>query len=122
MSLHGALLVALATFVFVMTPGPGVFALISRSLQGGVVAGLALTAGLLSADLLYLSAALAGLAFIARYFHDVFFVVRLVGGLYLVWLGIRAWRSPAKPMTGAAQIKRSPARDLAAGFFTSCTR
>lgn len=121
MSLHGVILLAFATFVFVMTPGPGVFALISRSLQGGALAGLALTAGLLAADMLYLSAALAGLAFIARDFHTLFLGVRLVGGLYLIWLGVRAWRSPAEPMSMVGRARRSPARDLLAGFLTSAS-
>lgn len=121
MTIHGALLLAFATFVFVMTPGPGVFALISRSLQGGVSAGLALLAGLLSADMLYLCAALAGLAFVARDFHQFFFLIRLIGGFYLVWLGVRSWRRPATPMDGASSIRRRPTRDLAAGFLTSAS-
>ncbi len=121
MSLDGAVLLMMATFVFVMTPGPGIFALISRSLQGGAAAGLALTAGLLSADLIYLGAALAGLAFIAREFHALFLWVRLIGGLYLIWLGIRAWRSPARPMSATTSAVRSPWRDLTAGFLTSAS-
>lgn len=121
MSLHGILLLAFATFVFVMTPGPGVFALISRSLQGGAMAGLALTVGLMTADILYLSAALAGLAFIARDFHTLFLAVRLIGGLYLIALGIRAWRSPATPMSEVGGVRRSPGRDLLAGFLTSAS-
>ncbi|MES1935723.1 LysE family translocator [Salinisphaera hydrothermalis] len=121
MSLHGILLLAFATFVFVMTPGPGVFALISRSLQGGAMAGLALTIGLMTADILYLSAALAGLAFIARDFHTLFLAVRLIGGVYLIALGIRAWRSPATPMGEVGRVRRSPGRDLLAGFLTSAS-
>lgn len=121
MTVHGVLLLAFATFIFVMTPGPGVFALISRSLQGGAAAGLALTAGLLLSDMLYLSAALAGLAFIARDFHDLFFAVRLVGGLYLIWLGVQAWRRPAEPLTRVNGTNRSPTRDLTAGFLTSAS-
>ena len=46
-----------------------------------------------------------GLAALAQAMGDLFAVVRLLGGLYLVWLGVRAWTAPPPPLrdsTGAA--------------------
>ncbi len=119
MSFHALLLMVTATFVFVMTPGPGIFALVSRALSRGPVAAIVLTLGLICADFVYLSLALAGLAFVAQRFHTVFVVVKGVGALYLIYLGVKAWRAAPRAMTRVEERPRGLWRDFAAGFATS---
>lgn len=119
MSVHALVIMVAATFVFVMTPGPGIFALVSRALSRGPLAAVVLTVGLISADFVYLSLALAGLAFVAQRFHAVFVAVKVIGALYLVYLGVRTWRMPARPMTAVDARPRGLWRDFVAGFATS---
>lgn len=119
MSVHAAILLAVATFVFVMTPGPGIFALVSRALSKGPLAAVVLALGLIAADFVYLSCALAGLAFVAQRFQGLFIAVKIVGAIYLVWLGIRTWRATPRPMGEAITRQRGLWRDFAAGFVTS---
>lgn len=119
MSVHAALLLAAATFVFVMTPGPGIFALVSRALSRGAPSALVLTLGLVCADFVYLSCTLLGLAFVAQRFHMLFVVVKVVGALYLIVLGIRTWRAPARSLEAPASPARGLWRDFVAGFLTS---
>ncbi|MBI9087149.1 MAG: LysE family translocator [Desulfobacterales bacterium] len=80
-------------FVLAASPGPGVFATISRSLASGFWRSLALIAGIVVGDILFLLMAIFGLAVIARVLGDFFLFVRVGGGLYLIWLGWRMWRS-----------------------------
>lgn len=119
MSVHAALLLAAATFVFVMTPGPGIFALVSRALSRGATSAMVLTLGLVCADFVYLSCALLGLAFVAQRFHMLFVVVKVAGALYLVVLGIRTWRAPARSLEAGAPAASGLWRDFVAGFLTS---
>jgi len=47
-------------------PGPGMTALVARSVSGGAVTGFTMLAGLILGDLIYLSIAVFGLAVIAH--------------------------------------------------------
>ena len=81
-------------FVIKATPGPGVFATIGRALVQGFAPTLVFIAGIMTGDLLYLVFAFTGLAVVAHQMGEVFFVVRLLGGGYLVYLGIQFWLRP----------------------------
>ena len=92
MSIETVLALFTLCFVIKATPGPGVFATVGRPLFQSFGPTLVFIAG----DLLYLVFALTGLAVIAKQFGEAFFIVRLIGGGYLVYLGVRLWlRLPA---------------------------
>jgi threonine/homoserine/homoserine lactone efflux protein len=82
-----------AMTVLAVTPGPGVFAVLGRSLNSGFRKALFLIAGIVTGDLLYLGFALNGLTWLARNVNGLFTAVRIAGGLYLIFLGIKAFRS-----------------------------
>lgn len=91
---------AIAYFVAVLVPGPGVAAIVARALGGGFWSSMPMILGILLGDLVYLAFALFGLAAIATYFGAVFVVVRWAGALYLLWIAWQFWS--AKP--GAEQL------------------
>ncbi|MEP7239647.1 MAG: LysE family translocator [Devosia sp.] len=91
---------AVAYFVAVLIPGPGVAAIVARALGGGFWTAVPMILGILVGDLLYLAFALFGLAAIAAYFGAVFTVVRWAGALYLLYIAWQFWT--AKP--GAEQL------------------
>lgn len=72
-------------------PGPGMAALVARSVSGGPVAGFCLLAGLILGDLTYLSFAVFGLAMIAEHFNALFQLVRWGAALYLCYLAWQFW-------------------------------
>ncbi|MCB1908446.1 MAG: LysE family translocator [Rhodocyclaceae bacterium] len=95
MSFDSALAFFMAIFVFGVTPGPGVFAVLARALGGGARASLFLALGMTVSDIAYLVFACLGLAAIAHGWAELFTVVRWLGAVYLIWLGIGIWRAPA---------------------------
>ena len=97
---------AAALAVAAVIPGPGVAALVGQSLGGGLRAALFFLAGLVLGDLVYLTIAVAGLAALAQVFAGAFLVVKVLGGLYLVYLGVAFWKARA----GLTQIDRSERR------------
>ncbi|MHB0774488.1 LysE family translocator [Halomonas sp. WWR20] len=72
-------------------PGPGLAALIARSVGGGTLSGFCLLLGLILGDLIYLSFAVFGLAMVAEHFNALFEVVRWGAALYLCYLAWQFW-------------------------------
>jgi threonine/homoserine/homoserine lactone efflux protein len=95
-----------ASFVLAVTPGPGVFYVVTRSLLQGRRSGLASVAGVALGNLGNAVGAAVGLAALFAASSAAFTVARYAGALYLVHLGIQAMRTPApdedRPGTPAA--------------------
>ncbi|KTT63279.1 lysine transporter LysE [Pseudomonas oryzihabitans] len=72
-------------------PGPGMAALVARSVSGGTLSGFCLLFGLILGDLIYLSFAVFGLAMIAEHFNVLFRLVRWGAALYLCYLAWQFW-------------------------------
>src|SRR5262245_50498108 len=85
----------LATLVLAVTPGPGVFYIVTRSIAQGRSAGLASVAGVALGNLGNAIGASIGLAALFAVSSLAFTVVKYAGAAYLVYLGIQALRAPA---------------------------
>ena len=82
-----------AMLILAASPGPGVFATVSRSLATGFRSSLPVILGIVIGDIIFLMLAVFGMAAIAHTLGGLFVGVRIAGGLYLIWLGIRTWVS-----------------------------
>lgn len=82
-----------ASLVLLITPGPGVMYVVTRSVSQGRRAGLVSVLGLSTGALLHVFAAVAGLSFLVARSATAFTVLKLAGAVYLVFLGIRSLRS-----------------------------
>ncbi|NVK03116.1 MAG: LysE family transporter, partial [Oceanospirillaceae bacterium] len=91
MSQEAAISFFIAVLIFGVTPGPGVFAILARGLASGAGACFWLAFGMTISDMLYLIAACLGLAIIATHWGEVFTVIRIVGAIYLIYLGYKMW-------------------------------
>lgn len=85
------------TVILILTPGPIVTLVISTSATKGVRAGLITAAGTSSGNAVLLAAIALGLNWVLTHAVYLFEVLRWVGAMYLVWLGIKAWRSAGNP-------------------------
>ncbi len=93
MSIESALSFFLAIFIFGITPGPGVFAILARALVSGTGACFFLALGMVISDITYLVLACYGLAALAEHWGEAFMLVRVIGALYLIYLGVKMWRA-----------------------------
>ena len=80
-------------FILAITPGPGVFTTVSKALSSGFKDTFPVVAGIVIGDLIFLLSAIYGLAAIAEAFNALFLVIRYLGCGYLIWFGIKLWRS-----------------------------
>ena len=94
MTIETSVLFFIAILIFAVTPGPGVFAVIARSLAFGVHRSLAMILGIVISDIVYLLMACKGLSYIAENWSHVFTVIRLAGAAYLIYLGWKIWNTP----------------------------
>ena len=99
MSIESLIALMVASFIVKITPGPGVFATTGISLSRGAHAGLFFVCGILLGDLAYIIAVLVGLIALAKEFHELFFVARIIGGCYLIYLGYLVLTSPPPATT-----------------------
>lgn len=116
MDTESALALALATLALGLAPGPGVIALLARSLTLGARGAWPFVAGLLIGDLVYLACAMLGLSVIANEFADWFIALRLVGGAYLVYLGLRMILSCRTDSYADTAVRRGFLPSLLAGL------
>jgi homoserine/homoserine lactone efflux protein len=95
----------LITVVLLLTPGPIVTLVISTAATRGVRAGLVTVAGTSSGNAVLLAAIALGLNWVLAHAVFLFELLRWCGAAYLVWLGVRAWRSAgAAPAPAGAQL------------------
>jgi len=87
MSFEAAITFFIAIFIFGITPGPGVFAILARALATGAKACYSLALGMAISDILYLIMATLGLAAIAENWSGLFTTIRFIGAGYLIYLG-----------------------------------
>ncbi|WP_114858347.1 LysE family translocator [Azospirillum brasilense] len=110
------LLMAGACLYFMATPGPGIFAVVARSLAVGWRRNLGFLAGIVVGDLVLLALALGGLAAVAHALEELFTLLRFVAAGYLVWLGIRTWRAPVTLGGDPPEAEGAQLRGFASGL------
>ncbi len=91
-----------ACVAIVIVPGPSITVIIANSLRHGTRAGLLNVAGTQMGLAMMLAVLAAGLSTIIDHMGSVFIWVRLLGAAYLIWLGIKLWRSDGKLAAAAA--------------------
>ena len=122
MSFAEILALAIATFVFVVSPGPGIIALLSRTLSRGIAAGLLLGVGLIMGDLIYLIAILASFYSLADIVAPYMDYVRVFGALFLAYVGYKQWGAPPLGVSKDQQERdRNILETFAAGIAISST-
>jgi len=96
---HRLLLFFAAALLLAITPGPGIFYVLARSLAGGKREGILSSLGTFVGGLFHVFAAALGLSAILAASAVAFHTVKYVGAAYLVWLGIRMIRTRNAEMT-----------------------
>jgi threonine/homoserine/homoserine lactone efflux protein len=87
-----------AAVVLAITPGPGIFYVLARSLKGGRREGVLSAAGTFLGGLVHVAAAAFGLSAILAASAIAFQTVKYAGAAYLIYLGYRMIRSREQEM------------------------
>ena len=95
----------LASLVLAVTPGPGVFYIVTRSMAQGRRAGLASVAGVAAGNFGNALGASLGLAALFLASSTAFLLVKYAGAAYLVFLGLRAIFSGVSMTRGPSDVE-----------------
>jgi threonine/homoserine/homoserine lactone efflux protein len=104
-----------AALVLAITPGPGIFYVLARTLGGGRREGIHSSLGTFLGGLFHVLAAALGVSAILAASAVAFNTVKYVGAAYLIWLGVRMIRTRNAEVTFAAVPSQDAFRQ---GVFT----
>lgn len=119
MTFTGFLAYSAALAVAVAVPGPGIVAMVARGLGSGFRATLPMALGIALGDLVYLTAAVLGLAFIAKTFGLVFLVFKYAGAAYLLFLAFKFWTAGVGLEKVEAQRADGPVASFLSGLMVT---
>ena len=114
---------AVASFVLIVIPGPGVLFVVGRALAHGRGTALASVAGHAAGNWVVAVCVALGVGTIVERSAAVFTGIRLAGAAYLIWLGIQAFRrrhALADALTEAV-TPRGGGRAVREGFVVGVT-
>jgi threonine/homoserine/homoserine lactone efflux protein len=114
--------VALAT---ALSPGPAVLLAISNSLTLGARRALICSSGNVLGVFIVSGTAMAGLGLLLKSSATLFLLLKVCGALYLIYLGLRQWKSRAnlfvQTTTAAAPVMQTPRQLFLRGTLVSIT-
>ncbi|SHG55023.1 resistance to homoserine/threonine (RhtB) family protein [Jatrophihabitans endophyticus] len=93
---------ALAAAVLVLLPGPDTLVIIRSIVRGGRRRGVATVLGIQTGLVVWITAAVLGLAALLRASEVAYTALRIVGAAYLIWLGVQSWRSRGRAVADPA--------------------
>ncbi|MCP3392373.1 LysE family translocator [Bradyrhizobium sp. CCGB12] len=108
LSLEMFFLFLAAALIVAITPGPGIFYIVARTLTGGRSEGLASSVGLGLGGLVHVIGGAVGISALIMASAEAFTALKIAGAFYLIWLGIKTWREarfvqPAEIQTTGAR-------------------
>ena len=112
--------VALIALGIVLTPGPNMIYLVSRSISQGRLAGLISLAGVVFGFVFYMLTTALGLATLFETFPAAFNIIRIAGAIYLGYLAWNIIKPKGRLFFETQDLKPySPARLFTMGFITN---
>jgi len=106
-------LFALFVFGIVVVPGMDMAFVLSSALVDGRRAGLAAVAGLVAGGAVHVAMGALGVGVLFTLFPLLFHTVLVAGALYVAWMGISLWRSPAT----LAEVREGASRPVHSTFL-----
>ncbi|MDQ8941101.1 LysE family translocator [Acinetobacter soli] len=110
----------LICLAMVLTPGPNMIYLISRSICQGKTAGFISLAGVAAGFVFYMLCASLGITALVVAVPYAYDTIRIAGALYLLWLAWKALKPNAAPLFDIKNLSHdSPVKLFLMGFITN---
>lgn len=106
-----SILVALAAL-----PSSSVTLVVVRAATLGVANGVAVAVGIVVGDLVFVALAVLGLSVVAEKMGALFFIIKILGGCYLIWLGLSLLRSKGATLH-KMEVPAAEVRNLVTSFL-----
>jgi threonine/homoserine/homoserine lactone efflux protein len=113
---HNYLLYCGLYAVAIATLGPGVIAIVARTLGSGFRSVIPGAVGILVGDIILMTLSAFGLALAAQAMGQLFLIVKIAGALYLLYLGYKYWTAQV-PETAEIVPQSANKGDMRRGFL-----
>jgi len=120
MDLLTLLSLMIATFVYAISPGPGLFAVLAISTRFGPIPAIWVSIGHTVGDIIYVALAMLALNALAEVINESMLYVKILGASYLIFIGYQQFRSKGISFEPSSQ-KSSVIKLLIAGFVVGVT-
>lgn len=117
MSLEVYIGFVLASSLILIIPGPTVILVVSQAIARGRKAVVPLVAGVVAGDFTAMTMSLLGLGALLAASAQLFTLLKWIGALYLIYLGIKLWTSGAKRLQLEMNGAERSARELFKSSF-----
>lgn len=94
---HELILIYSTYFIATASPGPSNMAIMATAMNKGRGAALALAGGVIAGSMLWALLAACGVLTVLSTFAQLLIVLKIGGGLYLLWLAFKASKSALSP-------------------------
>jgi RhtB (resistance to homoserine/threonine) family protein len=119
--LPGIVLAYTAFLLGIMSPGPNVLAILGTSMRDGRRSGVALALGVGTGSILWSLLTVFGLSALLAAYAFALSVIKIAGGLYLLWLGYKAFRAASATHDLAARTLDGVQRSRLGYFLRGLT-
>jgi len=113
------LIVALASLVLVVIPGPAVIYILMRSVSQGRTAGMVSAVGVNLGSAIHVVAAVAGLSLLLASSAYAYTIVKWLGVAYLAWIGVRTLLTDDTEFTSPEMDRQSLRRIFTQGVLVN---
>ena len=120
MDLLTLLSLMIATFVYAISPGPGLFAVLAISTRFGPIPAIWVSIGHTVGDIIYVALAMLALNALADWINESMLYVKILGASYLIFIGYQQFRSKGISFEPSSK-KSSVIKLLIAGFVVGVT-
>lgn len=107
----------LATAVLAISPGPDNIYVLTQSLVNGKKYGLATVFGLISGCIIHTTLLAFGVSAILKKSETLFFVIKLLGAMYLLYLAFKVYQSDATILVSEKAEKKTTVQLFKQGFI-----
>lgn len=121
MDIHVWLSFVAASTVLVLIPGPTVLLVLSYAVSQGQRVALATVAGVALGDFIAMTASLTGLGALVLASATLFTVLKWVGAVYLIYLGVRLFRGGSDISPGSVEVVSQATAAKVFGHITAVT-
>ena len=103
---------ALATSILSLSPGPDNIFVLTQSIVNGTKYGIATVLGLMTGCLVHTSLVAFGVSAIIKENESLFFIIKLLGAGYLIFLAYKVFKSDAKIVLSNNKVKKESVLQL----------
>lgn len=106
-----------AAEIILIIPGPTVLMVVSQAIAHGRKSVIPLVVGVLAGDFTAMALSLVGLGAVLSASATVFGILKWAGALYLIYLGLKLWRTQPDNMSTRAVVREASPASLFRGAY-----